>query len=125
MEGFGPTLHDFEAYQGQHVVEASNAHHVHRECAGLQDGVMDADYLAEGNESFVPPMKRIRIHREVPQLSEGSESELSVSDGIKHVYRDETWSHSFFTYETKPRGFFGKKGYNTIFPSLANHFAVV
>jgi hypothetical protein len=122
------------------VVEASNAHHVHRECAGLQDGVMDADYLAEGNESFVPPMKRIRIHREVPQLSEGSESELSeyemeeeeetdvgdsVSDGIKHVYRDETWSHSFFTYETKPRGFFGKKGYNTIFPSLANHFAVV
>jgi hypothetical protein len=29
------------------------------------------------------------------------------SNGVKHVYRDETWSQDFFTYDLKPQEFLG------------------
>ena len=28
---------------------------------------------------------------------------------MKHVYRDETWSQSFFTYDPKPQEFIGRR----------------
>jgi hypothetical protein len=107
-----------------------------RSCYGLQDGIMHAGYFAGVNESCCIPIRRrrmIRIPRQVAELSEGLESEISeyemeeedatnvgdlVTEGIKHAYRDETWSQSFFTYEPKPRGFVGRRGTVQFFHNL-------
>jgi hypothetical protein len=32
--------------------------------------------------------------------------------GIKHVYRDDTWKHEYFTYDPKPHNFVGESGLN-------------
>jgi hypothetical protein len=58
------------------------------------------------------------------ELSGGSSSEASEDDiedndgsgttnidlnGVRHVYRDETWSKKFFTYDPKPMAFRGRR----------------
>jgi hypothetical protein len=77
--------------------------------------------------------RRIRVQSQVAQLSEGSESEISeyeieddenailgdaMTNGVKHVYRDETWSQRFFTYDPKPRDFIGRRGTSQFFHNL-------
>jgi hypothetical protein len=61
--------------------------------------------------------RRIRVQGQVTQLSRGSATEISEyeteeedtgntwdvgNEAVKHAYRDETWSQSFFTYNPKP-----------------------
>jgi hypothetical protein len=70
---------------------------------------------------------------QVVELSEGSESEISkyeieeeedvimgdpLTDGVKHVYRDETWFQRSFTYNPKPRDFIGRRGTTQFFQHL-------
>ena len=98
----------------------------------MQDGIMGNDMNAGNfsgmNQTCVSPVKkkrRIRVLKQVAQLSEGSESEISEyemeededvnikdsgKDGVKHKYREETWSQSFFTYDPKPMDFLGRTG---------------
>jgi hypothetical protein len=105
--GWGPNFYDAGGCSRQYVEESSHAND-DRSCDGLQDGIMHGDYFAGVNESWVPPMRKrrmIRIPRQVAELSEGSKSEISeyemeeedttnvddsVTEGIKHAYRDET-----------------------------------
>jgi hypothetical protein len=77
--------------------------------------------------------RMIRIPRQVAKLSEGSKSEISeyemeeedatnvgdsMTEGVKHAYRDETWSQSFFTYEPKPSDFVGRRSTTQFFHNL-------
>ena len=60
--------------------------------------------------------RRIRVHGQMIQLSIGSATKISdyeIEEGdtsntgdvgnevVKHAYKDETWSQSFFTYNSK------------------------
>jgi hypothetical protein len=57
------------------------------------------------------------------------EGDTSTGDGdmhgVRHVYRDETWSTKFFTYDPKPKEFRGRMGTTKFFvhmPSLLTLF---
>jgi hypothetical protein len=41
-----------------------------------------------------------------------------VIDGLKHVYRDETWSKKSFTSASKPQDFLGRKGIMQFFEHI-------
>jgi hypothetical protein len=41
-----------------------------------------------------------------------------LKDGIRHAYRDETWSQKSFTYYPKPQEFLGRKGTMQFFYNL-------
>jgi hypothetical protein len=73
------------------------------------------------------------VQRQVTQLSGRSESEISDYEigeedesnpevvelnGVKHVYKDETWSQNFFTYDPKPKEFTGRSCTSRVFPHL-------
>jgi hypothetical protein len=84
--------------------------------------------------------RRARVPCEITQLSEGSfgdiseyeteeEADANTEDGdmsvVKHVYRDETWSTKFFTYDPKPKEFIGRRDTIKFFahmPSLLTLF---
>jgi hypothetical protein len=106
----------------------------------VQDGVM-ADDLNDDNvagvnqasASQVRHRREIRVHRNFPELNVGSESDISeyeteeeedalmgdvTTDGVRHVFRDETWSQSSFTYDPKPRDFIGRRGTSQFFFQL-------
>jgi hypothetical protein len=68
-----------------------------------------------------------------PELSDGSQSDISDYkmqeeekagregvdlNGVKHAYRDETWSNKFSTYEPQPRKFRGRRGASRFFSHL-------
>jgi hypothetical protein len=78
-----------------------------------------------------------RVYCQVPELSEGfdidnSSYEMQQNEeggtegvdlnGVKHAYRDETWSHNFFTYDLPPREFRGKRGASKFFAHLPTLF---
>jgi hypothetical protein len=44
--------------------------------------------------------------------------EDSLIDGVKHVYRNETWSQNSFTYDPKPKDFIGRRGTTQFFHQL-------
>jgi hypothetical protein len=69
--------------------------------------------------------RKVRIQGQVTQVNVGFASEISEYEteeedngetvnvgieAIRHAYRDETWSHKFFTYSPKPRKFIGRRG---------------
>jgi hypothetical protein len=70
------------------------------------------------------------VQRQTLELSEGSESKISdyeieeeedatmgdpLTDGVKHVFCNETWSQQYFTYDPKPRDFIGRRGRTQLF----------
>jgi hypothetical protein len=44
------------------------------------------------------------------EVQEDANMEDVVSDGIRHAYRDETWSQKCFTYDPKLQEFLGRQG---------------
>jgi hypothetical protein len=118
-------------------MEEASATNGNMEYYGVHDGDMGNDMNAGNitgtNQTCVSPMRkrrRIRVPRQIAQLNEGSESEISeyeigedeeidgentVIDGVKHKYRDETWSQRFFTYDPKPRDFIGRRSTTQFF----------
>jgi hypothetical protein len=83
--------------------------------------------------------RRTKVESLFLQLSDGSSIDISEygteeedsnsEDGdlsvLKHVYRDETWSTNFFTYDPKPRHFRGRMGTTKFFvyiPSILTFF---
>jgi hypothetical protein len=40
------------------------------------------------------------------------------NNGVKHAYRDETWSQDFFTYDPKPKQFLGRRGTSKFFDHI-------
>jgi hypothetical protein len=90
--------------------------------------------------ALVRTQRRARVSYAIPELSEGSsddiseyemkeEGDTSIRDGdmhgVRHVYKDETWSTKFFTYDPKPKEFRGRMGTTKFFahmPSLLTLF---
>jgi hypothetical protein len=69
--------------------------------------------------------RRVFVHNDVATLSGALDSNISnygsqeeedgnmvVEDfnGVRHLYRDETWSQKHFTYSPKPMDFIGRRG---------------
>jgi hypothetical protein len=81
------------------------------------------------------PVKRTResARGQFPQLSPQSSSDISeygstgeeetnmeeaLRDGIRHAYRDETWSQKSFTYDPQLQEFLGRRGTMQFFYNL-------
>jgi hypothetical protein len=109
---------------------ASHSHH-DMEFHGVQDGFMANDLnddnaagVNQASASQVRHRRQIRIHRNFPELIVGSESDILeyeteeeedalmgdvATNGVRHVFCDEIWSQSSFTYDPKPRDFIGRR----------------
>jgi hypothetical protein len=97
------------------------------------DNDMNAGKFSGMNQTCVSPVRkrrRIRVPRQVAQLSDGSESDISDyeikededvnvedsgRDGMKHRYREETWSQGFLTNDPKPMDFLGRRSTSQFF----------
>jgi hypothetical protein len=84
--------------------------------------------------------RRARVERQIPQLSRDSSTDFSDYgteeeedaiyedgnlSGVRHVYRDDTWSTNFFTYDPKPKDFLGRRDTSRFFahiPSILTLF---
>jgi hypothetical protein len=54
-----------------------------------------------------PPMRRRIFMATRSNNVESDGGDLGNTNGIKHVYRDDTWKHKFFNYDPKPHEFVG------------------
>ena len=85
--------------------------------------------------------RRPKVYPHITQLSGGSSTSISDYDteeeeansrngdfsGIKHVFRDETWTTKYFAYDQKPKEFIGRMGTTQFFaqiPSVLTLFEV-
>jgi hypothetical protein len=74
--------------------------------------------------------RRARVDPVIPELSSGSPTDISEYDieedegansgdgdlnGIKHLFRDDTWNTKYFTYDPKPKDFTGRIGTSQFF----------
>jgi hypothetical protein len=103
------------------------------------DDMNDTNYSGfpvQGTSPVARRRRTERVPRQVTQLSGGSESEISEYEvdeeeasnteveeliGVKHAFRDETWSQTFFTYDPKPKEFIGRRGTSQFF----SHFPTI
>jgi hypothetical protein len=85
---------------------------------GLRPEVLGIDH---GTNGMLIRERRVMVHNDVAILSDASDSdtldyvsgeEEDVHDlnGVRHVYRDDTWSQNHFTYSPKPMDFLGRRG---------------
>jgi hypothetical protein len=91
-------------------------------------GPSRGDFGGPVNIGVTPSLRRrrrSRVNCPIIQLSGASNSDISDYEtedeedgntgqgdlsGLKHVYRDDTWSTNFFTYDPKPKEFLGRMG---------------
>ena len=77
----------------------------------------------EAHSSVIRKRKKHRNNIHFPKLNANSSGEFykteedddahmgdMVSEGLKHAYRDETWTQHSFTYASKPKAFVGRRG---------------
>jgi hypothetical protein len=62
-------------------------------------GGVEGDFHFNGEKKFYGDVE----YRDV----ESGSGDLGNANGIKHVYRDDTWKHKFFNYDPKPHEFVG------------------
>ena len=99
----------------------------------IEHGFGTYDYTRHGEDlggETVPTIqpRRTKMPPQVTQISGQSSGEFleyetddegsGKSNGVKHTYRDETWTKDFFTYDPKPKEFLGRRGTSQFFELL-------